>query len=148
MRHATRPGSGVRAPRTPDAGRTTRVSRTEARRARTERGAVTAEAVMVMPVLAALTVALVWLLALAAAQVRTVDAAREVARALARDEPQGNALALGERVAPDGADFDVRGGDSDVTVVVRADVGGPGGLLAFLPHVTVRAEAVAAKEQQ
>jgi hypothetical protein len=103
---------------------------------------------MVMPVLAALTVALVWLLALAAAQVRTVDAAREVARALARDEPQATAVALGRRVAPAGADFDVRGGSSDVTVVVRADVGGPGGLLAFLPNVTVRAEAVAAKEQQ
>jgi hypothetical protein len=102
---------------------------------------------MVMPILAGLTLALVWLVVLAAAQIRTVDAAREVARALARDEPQGTAVALGRRVAPDGADFDIRVGDGDVTVVVRADLGGPGGLIAFLPDVTVRAEAVAAKEQ-
>jgi TadE-like protein len=115
---------------------------------RTERGAATAEAVMVMPVLAALTVALVWLLALAAAQTRTVDAAREVARALARDEPRATALELGRRVAPAGADFAVGGGSSDVTVEVSAAVGGPGGLLAFLPDVTVRAEAVAARERQ
>jgi hypothetical protein len=144
----------VRAARTPGPGRTTQVSRTEARfarRARAERGAVTAETVMVMPILAGLTIALVWLLARAAAQIRTGDAAREVARALARDEPQGTAVELGRRVAPQGADFDIRdggSGGSDVTVVVRAAVGGPGGLLAFLPGVTVRAEAVAAKEQQ
>lgn len=102
---------------------------------------------MVMPVLAALTIALVWLLALAAAQTRTVDAAREVARALARDEPRGTAVELGRRVAPAGADFDISSGSGDVTVEVRAAVGGPGGLFAFLPDVTVRAEAVAAREQ-
>lgn len=103
---------------------------------------------MVMPVLAALALALVWLLALGAAQTRTVDAAREVARALARDEPTGTALKLGRRVAPDGASIRVGGGDGDVTVEVSADVAGPGGLLAFLPVVSVSAEAVAAREQQ
>jgi hypothetical protein len=136
MQRPTRTGSGVRLRRTPGPGR------------RTEAGAATAEAVMVMPMLAALTLALVWLLALAATQTRAVDAAREVARALARDEPRATALELGRRVAPAGADFVVGGGTSDVTVEVRADVGGPGGLLAFLPDVTVRAEAVAAREQQ
>jgi hypothetical protein len=102
---------------------------------------------MVMPVLAALTLALAWMLALAAAQTRTVDAAREVARALARDEPRAAALDLGRRVAPAGADFTVSNGAGEVTVLVRAEVGATGGLLGSLPGVTVSAEAVAAREQ-
>lgn len=115
---------------------------------RCERGAVAAETVMVMPVLAALTLALVWLLVLAAAQTRAVDAAREVARAVARDEPRGAAVALGQRVAPDGADIAVSTGGGEVVVEVRADVRGPGGLVRFLPAVTVEAEAVAALEER
>jgi hypothetical protein len=103
---------------------------------------------MVLPVLVLLTLALVWLLALAAAQTRVVDAAREVARAVARDEPRAAALALGRRVAPEGADIRVRTGDGHVVVDVSAVVRGPGGLIRFLPGVTVEAEAVAAAEQQ
>ncbi|MFI2708388.1 TadE family type IV pilus minor pilin, partial [Nocardioides sp. CER28] len=49
-----------------------------------DRGAATAELVMVLPALVAVTIGLVWLLSVGAAQVRTVDAARETARALAR----------------------------------------------------------------
>ena len=56
------------------------------RRRRSQRGAVTAETAMMLPVLVLITLALVWLLALAAAQTRVVDAAREVARAVARDD--------------------------------------------------------------
>ena len=46
-----------------------------------ERGAVTAEVAMGVSLLCAVTVGLVWLLAVGAAQVRTVDAARDTARA-------------------------------------------------------------------
>jgi Flp pilus assembly protein TadG len=53
-------------------------------RRRDERGAVTAELAMTLPLLLAVTVGLVWLLSVGAAQVRAVDAARETARALAR----------------------------------------------------------------
>ncbi len=113
-----------------------------------ERGAVTAEAAMVLPVLVATTLGLVWLLALAATQVRVTDAAREVARAAARDESTGSARALGERVAPVGARIAVRGGGSTVRVRVEADVTGPGGLFRFVPAVTVDAEAVAARESR
>ena len=113
---------------------------------RSQRGAVTAETVMVMPVLVLLTLALVWLLTLAAAQTRVVDAAREVARAVARDEPRGAALALGRRVAPPGADIRVRTGDGQVVVDVSAAVRGPGGLVRFVPGVTVAGQAVAATE--
>jgi Flp pilus assembly protein TadG len=113
---------------------------------RSQRGAVTAETVMVMPVLVLLTLALVWLLTLAAAQTRVVDAAREVARAVARDEARGAALELGRRVAPPGADIHVRTGDGQVVVDVSAAVRGPGGLVRFVPGVTVEGHAVAAAE--
>ena len=115
-------------------------------RARTARGAVTAETAMMLPLLVATTLALVWLLALAAAQTRVVDAAREVARAVARDESRAAAVALGRRVAPDGAQFRVRSGEGQVVVDVTAEVRGPGGLFRFAPGVTVEARAVAAAE--
>ncbi len=56
--------------------------------ARRERGAVTAELAMVLPLLLAVVVAMTWLLSVGLAQVRTVDAAREAARALARGEDE------------------------------------------------------------
>ena len=101
---------------------------------------------MVLPVLAALTLALAWMVALAAGQARVVDAAREVARATARDEPRATALALGRRVAPAGSRISIRDDGGAVVVTVAAEVSGPGGLLRFLPGVRLDAEAVAAKE--
>ena len=107
---------------------------------------MTAETVMVLPVLAAVALGLVWLLSLAATQVRVVDAARETARAAARDEAPGSAAALGRRVAPDGARITVHEDADTVVVRVRSEVRGPGGLFGFLPGVDVQAEAVAARE--
>ena len=103
---------------------------------RTERGAATAELAMALPLLVAVTIGLVWLLAVGAAQVRAVDAARETARAVAR----------GERVAPDGSRVSVHDDGTEVTAVVVGRVSGPGGLVSRLPSVTVSAEAVAATE--
>ena len=116
-------------------------------RRRRERGAVTAETVLVLPLLVAVTLGLVWLVSLAGTHVRVIDAAREVARAAARDEPAAAAVALGRRVAPDGAQISVRDDGSVVVVDVTATVRAPEGLLGFLPPVQVRTEAVAAKEQ-
>ena len=101
---------------------------------------------MVLPLLVGLTLGLVWLVALAASQVRVVDSAREVARAVARDESQGTAVSLGRRVAPDGARIQVSRRGGTVVVRVEAPVRGPGGLFGFLPAVVVDAEAVAAEE--
>ena len=101
---------------------------------------------MVLPVLLAVTWGLVWLVSLAATQVRVVDAAREVARALARDEPRAVAVALGRRVAPDGSRVVVREDADVVSVTVHSRVTGPGGLFRFVPAVEVDAEAVAARE--
>lgn len=101
---------------------------------------------MVLPVLVAVALGLAWLLALAATQVRVVDAARETARAAARDESRSAAVALGRRVAPDGSQISVREDGDTVVVQVRARVRGPQGLFRFVPGVPVEAEAVAAKE--
>jgi hypothetical protein len=113
---------------------------------RSERGAVAAETAVVLPVLVAVTLGLVWLVALAVTQVRVVDAARETARALARDESASAAVDLGRRVAPQGSRFSVDEAEGTVRVHVVAEVRGPGGLFAFLPPVEVDAEAVSAKE--
>jgi hypothetical protein len=113
---------------------------------RGQRGTVTAETAMVLPLMVAVAVALAWLLALAATEVRVVDAAREVARAAARDEPRSSAIGLGRRVAPRGATITVQQRDDVVVVRVRSQVRGPGGLLDFLPKTQVHAEAVAARE--
>jgi hypothetical protein len=108
---------------------------------------VTAELALVLPVLVAVTIGLVWLLSVGAAQVRTVDAARETARALARGDDEGAALARGEDVAPPGSTLTVTRGGGEVRVTVSGEVAGPGGLFAHLPTPTVRAEAVAAEEE-
>ena len=113
---------------------------------RGDRGAVTAELALGLPVLLAVTVALSWLLAVGVAQVRVQDAAREAARAVARGDDTAAAVALGRRVAPEGARISVRTGGGRVTVVTAARLRGPGGLVR-LPGVEVRAEAVALAEE-
>lgn len=107
---------------------------------------MTAETAVALPALVGVALGLVWLVALAVTQVRVVDAARETARAIARDEPVATAIDLGRRVAPAEADFSVEDADGEVRVRVVAEVRGPGGLLGFLPGVEVDAEAVTAKE--
>ena len=114
---------------------------------RTERGAATAELAMALPLLIAVTIGLVWLLAVGAAQVRAVDAARETARAVARGDGVGEAIARGQQVAPDGSRVTVSDDGSEVTAVVVGRVSGPGGLFSRLPSVTVSAQAVAATEE-
>ncbi|WP_372727512.1 TadE family type IV pilus minor pilin [Nocardioides sp.] len=112
-----------------------------------ERGAVTAELAMVLPMLLAVTAGLIWMLGLATTHVRVVDAARESARAAARGESAEQAVARGLEVAPPGSRITVRQQGDRLVAQVEDEVGGPGGLFGFLPSVTVRAEAVAAAEQ-
>jgi hypothetical protein len=116
-------------------------------RRRDERGAVTAELAMALPLLIAVTIGLVWLLSVGQAQVRAVDAARETARAVARGDSQAEAVARGQRVAPDGSRVSVSGDGAQVTAVVVGRVAAPGGLFGRLPAVTVSAEAVAVVEE-
>ncbi len=111
-----------------------------------ERGAATAELALGLPLLLAVTVGLVWLLAVGTAQLRVVDAAREAARAASRGDSTGEAVARGLRVAPAGGRITVSSVEGRVTVRASGRVAGPGGLFGFLPGVTVHADAVAALE--
>jgi Flp pilus assembly protein TadG len=116
---------------------------------REDRGAATAELALTLPLLVAITVGLVWLLSVGAAQVRVVDAARETARAAARGDSTDEAVARGLQVAPPGSRVTLAeaGPGGRVTAQVVGEVRGPGGLFGFLPAVTVHAEAVAAGER-
>jgi hypothetical protein len=115
---------------------------------RGERGAVTAELAMALPLLVAVTIGLVWLLSIGAAQIRVVDAARETARAVARGDDPGAAVALGQRVAPEGAALTISGSGGEVHVEAEAWADGPGGLFGFLPPVRLHAEAVTTSEEE
>ncbi|MDQ6525157.1 TadE family type IV pilus minor pilin [Nocardioides sp. LHD-245] len=108
---------------------------------------MTAELALALPLLLALTAGLVWLLAVAIAQVRTVDAAREAARAVARGDDPDAALELGRRIAPDEVRLSVRRVGDRVVVRARGRINGPGGVLGALPGATVEAEAVAIAEE-
>lgn len=118
-----------------------------ARRAGRQRGAVTAELALALPILLLVTAGLVWLLAVGVGQVRTVDAARETARSLARGDDPDAALALGRQVAPDGVRLSVSHDGDQVVVRARGRMAGPGGLFRSLPGADLRAEAVALTEE-
>src|SRR3954452_19770644 len=120
-------------------------------RSRREEGAVTAEAAAVLPLLVAVALGFAWLVSLTVAQVRVVDAAREVARAVARGDAESTAISLGRRVAPEGTHFVVghgggSGGVELVSVAASTEVRGPGGLLSLIPAVGVYSTAVAQLE--
>ncbi|MFJ9540942.1 TadE family type IV pilus minor pilin [Streptomyces sp. NPDC101225] len=112
------------------------------RRTGTDRGFVTAESAVVLPVLVMFTTALVWGLLVVAAQIQCVDAARTGARAAARQDPPGSVVELTRAAAPRGARVTVgREGDRvRVVVVARPPV------LRGLPF-DVREEAVALAEE-
>lgn len=113
---------------------------------RPERGAVTAEAALVLPLLALVTVGLAWMVGVGVAQGRVQDAAREAARVVARGEAPAAGAALARQVAPSGATVTVQQQAGRVVVVVRAPLRGPGGVFAFLTDVSVSARSVAAVE--
>lgn len=99
---------------------------------------------MALPVLVLLTTAMVWFIAFGAGQIRSTDAAREAARALARGESEAVARELVQRVDP-GAEVRISRGDGRVVVVVQHSFDGPAGVLGSLGGRT-RGEAVAVLE--
>jgi Flp pilus assembly protein TadG len=112
-----------------------------------ERGAVTAELALGLPLLLAVTVGLVWMVSLAATQVQVIDASREAARAIARGDDQAASVALARRIAPSQATVAVDVSGDQVVVTTRARARAPGRLLSALPRVVVSAEAVAVMEE-
>lgn len=111
-----------------------------------DRGAVTAELALGLPLLLAVTIGLVWLLVVGSAQVRVVDGAREAARALARGDPESAAFARAAQVAGSGSQVIAIYGEGEVTVTVSRELSGPGGVFDAWPGVRLRADAVAAAE--
>ncbi|WP_432104585.1 TadE family type IV pilus minor pilin [Streptomyces sp. bgisy091] len=108
---------------------------------RGDRGAVTAEAAMVLPVLVAFVLVLAWALVAAADQIRCVDAARAGARAAARSEPEHAVRAAAQGAAPAEARVLVERTGNLWRVRVEAPTPGPRGL-----EMTLGAEAVASAE--
>ncbi|MFF9647413.1 TadE family type IV pilus minor pilin [Streptomyces sp. NPDC014622] len=106
-----------------------------------DRGAVTAEAAMAIPVLVVFALSLVWALMAAAAQIRCVDAARAGARAAARSEPEAQALEAARMAAPGGAEVSMERTGELWRVRVAAPTPGLGPLA-----LTLHAEAAALAE--
>ena len=103
---------------------------------------VTAELATALPVLVLLMMTGVAAVQVADARVRCLDAAREVARASARDDP--GAVALGRQVVSGAAQISVARGDSSVTATVRLTVHPLGiGFASF----TIIERATAAREK-
>ncbi|WAL96948.1 TadE family type IV pilus minor pilin [Streptomyces sp. Je 1-369] len=109
-----------------------------------DRGFVTAEAAVVLPTLVLFTMALIWTLLAASAQIQCVDAARAGARAAARQDPDEAAVAAARQAAPRGANVSVRREADLVRVEVVADAPGPEVLGLGL---RLRSEAVALAEE-
>ncbi|MDC0770663.1 TadE family type IV pilus minor pilin [Streptomyces sp. HD] len=107
-----------------------------------DRGFVTAESAVVLPVLVMFAMALVWGLLVMAAQIQCVDAARTGARAAARQDPADAVIEVTREAAPRGARVTVEREGGEVRVVVVAQRS----LLRGLPF-EVREEAVAAAEE-
>lgn len=111
------------------------------RMTRRQHGAVTAEMAMALPVLTLLLMIGMWAIGVVVANIRCVDAARDVARAAARGEPPEAVAAIGERSAPAGANVDINRHGPDVVVLVSADVRLDWPVLGALPPVRVKGMA-------
>ncbi|MEU1311941.1 TadE family type IV pilus minor pilin [Streptomyces cinnamoneus] len=109
---------------------------------RSDGGFVTAEAAVVLPVMALTSMALLWTLMAGAAQIQCVDAARAGARAAARSDPPSAAVAAAKTAAPPGARVGVAREGDMVRVRVEARAAGPGPLA-----VRLTGEAVALAEE-
>ncbi|MHC5703077.1 pilus assembly protein TadE [Streptomyces sp. PKU-MA01144] len=127
--------------RSSDIGSGTTATAQPGSRCGADRGSVTAEAAVAVPALVVFTMALVWALMAASAQIQCVDAARAGARAAARSEPEAAALSAARSAAPPGAKISL-GRDGDLWRV-RVEAPSPG---PVTPSLTLTAEAVALAE--
>lgn len=107
---------------------------------RSDDGAVTVEAAIGIASIVTVVVLCIGAIAAASTQVRCIDAAREAARLAARGD-RAAAVDVADRVAPAGADIDVREDGEFVVATVRAGV-------SLLPLIELSAEAVAAREPE
>lgn len=153
MRPCGSGGSAIRGRSTGAAAR--RVPRAPlARRARPQRdrGAVTAEAALVIPSLVLVTLILAAAVSVVAVRLQVIDAAREAARVVARGEGAAQAQDLARGIAGPDAIVEVTVNGQQVRASVEAPAlahrpdGLLGALLAPLADVTISADSVAALE--
>jgi hypothetical protein len=102
---------------------------------------VTAEAAIALPVMALFVLALIWMISLGVAQLRAVDSARDVARAVARGDAPGRAVEVGMRQAPSGTAITVTRNGDEVTAEVTVQSRPPRWLPVPLPSVALHAAA-------
>ncbi|MCQ4121690.1 TadE family type IV pilus minor pilin [Rhodococcus tibetensis] len=105
---------------------------------RSDAGAVTVEAAIAIASIVVVVVLCIGAITAATLQVRCVDSAREAARLAARGDRE-SAMSAAMRVAPEGADVELREDGAFVVATVRARS-------PLLPLVHISAEAVAALE--
>ncbi|GEL45600.1 hypothetical protein CHO01_07160 [Cellulomonas hominis] len=120
-----------------------RAVRNRPHRADRDRGAVTAEFAVLLPVVALLVGAVVALTASAAIQLRCADAARAGARAAALGDGDADVLAVARRVAGSGVQVAVGRDDGWVVVTVESTVGPT---LPLVGGLTVRGTATGRTE--
>ncbi len=108
---------------------------------------MTAEIAVALPTLMLLLALLIWMVAVGATYVRCLDAAREGARALARDESVGASRALAAEVAPSVARVDTQVDGDLVRVTVTVAARPPGPVLSLLPAITVTGNAASLLEE-
>lgn len=114
-----------------------------ARRATAERGSVTAEFAVLLPVVVLLLGGVVAVTSTAATHLRCADAARAAARAAALGQSDGEVAAVARRVAGPGAVVAVRHDSGWVEVVVESGVGPA---LPLVGGLTVRGAATSRAE--
>lgn len=110
-----------------------------------DRGMVTAETAVALPALAAVALALAWILGLGASQMTLAQAAREGARAAARGEATGHVRDVVVALAP-GASVDVSQHGHRVVVSAEMDRRAPVRFLGPLGR-TLRASATSWLEE-
>jgi TRAP-type uncharacterized transport system fused permease subunit len=108
---------------------------------RDQRGMVTAEAALVLPLIAGFCLVMLWMLTLGIAQIRAVDAARDAARALARGQGHAAVVSSAMRSAPEGARVSFTESAGTVTASVSARISPPSWVLVPLPSVDVESRS-------
>ncbi|RZU13749.1 TadE-like protein [Kribbella rubisoli] len=131
---------------------TTRANRTTCSRGtkswhRSDRGAVTAELAIALPVLFSLLLLGIWSIGLVVLNIRCIDAARDVARAVARGEPPDQAKAIGHRTIPTGT-ITITRESSDIHVTVTATPTHTPPLLTLLTPTRLTATATLQAEPE
>lgn len=107
---------------------------------------MTAEAAVLLPVLAVLLIAAMWAVGVVLASVRCIDAARDAALVAARGESIQSATEVGARAAPPGAEIEISHDGPEVVTVVRARVTLDWFLLSGLPPIKVEGRSVVRAE--